>query len=405
MILKLTWRNLWRNKRRTSITVASVTFAVVLAVSMKSLQVGTFDNLIKDLVSYYTGYVQLYQKGYWDEKILDNSFDNGDSLLAITRKVPNVSFALGRLESFSLVSSGSKTMGCMVVGSNPSEENKFTGLQSKVVNGKFLRDSDSGIMLAEELAEKLGINVNDTVIMMGQGFHGNMAAGMFPVRGLLHFGSPELNGSLSYLSLESARKYFSTGERLTSIAYNLKNTDQLQETSRQIGKAAGPGYEAKTWNEMMPEIEQHIKADNVNFYLFIGVLYLLIAFGIFGTILMMMTERKFEMGMLMAVGMKRRIIAWMLFLETIFISMVGTLVGLVISYPVVKYFELNPIRFSGKMAEAYKIYGFDPIWPATFKPEIFLSQSLIVLVLAVIVGMYPVVRIMGMGVMDAMKTK
>ncbi|HRF18634.1 MAG TPA: ABC transporter permease, partial [Chitinophagaceae bacterium] len=157
MILKLTWRNLWRNKRRTFITMASVTFAVVLAVAMQSFQRGIFDNLVKNIVSFYYGYIQLHNKGYWDERIIDNGFISDDSLLLRLQKIKGVTKVAPRLETFVLASAGNTTKGAMLVGTDPKRENDFSQLQAKLVSGEYFNSNEESAILGEGLSERLNI--------------------------------------------------------------------------------------------------------------------------------------------------------------------------------------------------------------------------------------------------------
>ena len=140
---------------------------------------------------------------------------------------------------------------------------------------------------------------------------------------------------------------------------------------------------------MLPDIDNHIRSDAANFYLFFGVLYILIAFGMFGTVLMMLNERRYELGILLAIGMSRVRLAALLAGETVLIALIGALAGVLISLPVVFYLSEYPIRFRGSMAEAYSRFGFEPVWPASLDGEIFLVQTLIVLAIAILVSVYP----------------
>ncbi|MBL0066730.1 MAG: ABC transporter permease [Bacteroidetes bacterium] len=383
--------------------MASVAFAVLLAVTMKSLQKGVFDNLVKNVVSFYSGYIQIHQQGYWNEQTLENSIEYSEEKIITLNKVKNITSSVARVESFILASSENATVGCMLVGTQAEPENNLTGLKAKLVKGSYLNDRKEGALIAEDLAKRLQISVNDTVILLGQGYQGNTAAGKFTVCGIVRFGSPQLNQSLVFLPLSFAQTFLSTGNRVTTIAFNISSPAFLEQTEDALSKQAGKELEVLTWKKMMPDIEGHIRADNVNFYIFIGVLYLLIAFGIFGTLIMMLAERKYELGMMLAIGMKRLHLALMLTGETILISVLGTILGLLLSYPVVRYFELHPIKFKGSMADAYKNFGFDAIWPASFDPQIFLTQALIVMILSLLIGMFPLLKIMRMNAITNMK--
>lgn len=390
MIGRLTWRNLWRNRRRTMITMASISFAVVLAVLMQSLQKGVFDNLIRNVVSFYSGYLQVHKKGYWDEQVIENSFSLQDTLLNKAGQVAGVKTVVSRIESYALASSGAITKGCMVCGTDPFREDKLTQLSGKLVKGKYFAAEGNSVMLAEALAEQLGLTVNDTLVLLGQGFQGTVAAGKYPISGILRFGSPQLNESMVYLPLSAAQYFLGAEGRATSLVLEITDLGMLESIQQELARSAGPLYEVMTWKEMMPDIENHIRADSAGFYIWTGILYLIVAFGIFSTLLMMTAERKYEFGMLVAIGMKKMRLGLMLLAETFMITVMGTLIGLLLGLPCVWYFREKPIRFSGQVAKAYEQFGFEPIFPTVLEPKIFITQALIVFSLAFLIGLYPV---------------
>ena len=175
--LELAWRNIWRNKRRTLITAASIFLAIFLALIMRSMQIGSYARIIDSIVHTYTGYIQVHKKGYWDEKDINNSFVLSDSLLRQVSSIPNVTVATPRLESFALASSGPKTKGVLVIGVQPGMEERLSAADQLVVKGKYLAPSDSGVLLARKLAEYLELKTGDTLVLIGQGYHGVSAAG------------------------------------------------------------------------------------------------------------------------------------------------------------------------------------------------------------------------------------
>lgn len=403
MIVSFAWRNLWRNKRRTLITTSSIAFAVLLAVVMKSLQVGVFDNLVNDLVGFYSGYIQVHAKGYWDERILDNTFRYDAALAEKVRKQPHVSAVSPRIEQFVLISSGEKTFGVMLSGIDPEKEAALTNVPSKIVQGEYIASDDRSVLVAKGIAKRLGAKVGDTITVLGQGYHGATAAGKYGIRGILSYGSPQLNDLLVFLPLKAAQDFFGGEELVTSLVVGIESPGALNEVKLSIARAVGKNYEVMTWGEMMPEIESHIQADTAEFYLWIGILYMIIAFGVVGTLIMMFAERRYELGMLVAIGMKRATIGKMLVVESLLISFLGTVAGLAISLPIVYYLSVHPIRFGGELAKVYSQFGFEPVFPTAVSAEIFLVQTLIVLAIALVVGLYPIIKMRGLDPVVAMK--
>lgn len=399
---KLTWRNLWRNRRRTIITMASISFAVVLAIVIKSLQQGVFDNLIKNVVGFYSGYIQVHKKGYQDEQVLENSFVLTDSLLKKIQQ-PSVNAVVPRIESFALASTGNTSKGCMVVGTDPEKENQLTSLKSKLISGAYFNKDENAALIAEGLARRLNLSVHDTIVLLGQGYEGTIAAAKYAIKGIVKFAQPDLNNGLVYLPLTTAQQFLSAEHIVTSIALAIDDPEDLDAIQGSVATELGDAYEVLTWKQMIPDIENHMRADAAVLYVWTGILYLIIAFGIFGTILMMTAERRYEFGMLIAIGMKKVKLGKMLIAETILISICGTAAGMLLSFPVVLYLQQNPIRFSGARARAYEQFGFEAIFPAIFNGNIFLSQTLIVLIIAIVIGIYPLWHISRLNPVMAMR--
>ena len=224
MILKLAWRNLWRNKRRTLITAASVFTAVILAMVMRSAQLGSYQHMIANVVSYYSGSIQVHRKGYWTEQTIDNSFIPTDSVYAALKKNPAVVQYIPRLESFALASGQDLTRGAMIAGIEPTEENKVTGLKGKLISGSYLSDSDNAVLMAQGLANYLNMNVGDSLVLLGQGYHGMTADGIYRVKGIVKLPLPEMNKNMVYMPITTTQALYSADGRITSIVYSRINT-------------------------------------------------------------------------------------------------------------------------------------------------------------------------------------
>lgn len=402
-LMKMAWKNMWRNRHRTLITMAAIFFAVILSVLTSSLKDGIFNNLVKNVVSFYTGYIQVHQKGYWDEQILDNCFmaDTITEKKILLQK--NVTAVTGRLESFALVSKDEITRGSLVSGINPEMEQQITLLKNKLVAGSYLNKNDQAVLMAQGLAEKLKVKINDTIVLMGQGYHGSTAAGKYLVKGLLKFGSPELNNKSLFMPLETAQEFYSANGMVTAYILALQNTQQLQATKQLVSATLGNDFEVMTWEEIMPDIKQHIETDSNNMKYIQGILYMLICFGIFGTLLMMMVERKYEMGMLVAVGMKKIKLIYLLIIESVCIVFSGCIVGILAAVPLIFYLKRHPIKIGGETAKAYERFGFEAIFPTSTEASVFLYQGLIVLILGLILSLYPVYKVIRLNPISAMK--
>jgi len=394
LILTLAWRNIWRNRRRTLITISSVLFAVLLAIIFYSMEKGAYDRMIDTMVRYSTGYLQIQDVLYEEEPSIDHSVHFDHQMEALLKSFDDqIEFYVPRLQNFALVATENISRAAMVTGIDPTLENKLSDLSEDVVAGQYLTVNDDGLMIAEGLANILRVSIGDTLVLLGQGFHGATAAGMFPVTGIIDLKVPELNNNTIYMSLKQAQWFYMADDRLTSIIIMPVNPEQTNAIAQAIGKKLDPEWQrVLTWEELLADLLKLMQFDMAGTYLLMFILYVVIAFGLFGTIITMMIERQKEFALLFALGMKRGKLAAMCFLESLMISIAGIIAGIAVAIPIVTYFVYNPIRLSGAMADTVEDYGFEPLLPFSSSPEIFYSQALIVLLLTFVIGMYPVYK-------------
>jgi len=401
--LSLAWRNLWRNKRRTVITSASVFFGVIFSTVMTSMQFGSYDKIIDNVVKFYTGYMQIFTEDYHENKTINNTFELTDSLKKIVEDEPEITFYTPRLEYFSLASSHDLTKGAAIIGINPENENRVTGLKKWVNKGQYLHENDDGVLVAIDLANYLKLKVGDTLVLYGQGFHGVMAAGLFPVRGILKFPSPELNKQFVYMDLPACQNFFSADNRISSLVLMVKDHYHLPRAMKHLKKKILPPYMVMSWNELQPELVQMINADRAGGVFMKAILYMVIAFGIFATVLMMVAERKRELGVMVAIGMQRTRLSVILFFETLFIGLLGAIGGLLGSLPIVYYYFHNPIMLSGDAAKTYINMGFEPYMYFSLAPFVFYTQALTVFIITVVIAVYPVYQSFSFNVIKSLR--
>jgi len=235
------------------------------------------------------------------------------------------------------------------------------------------------------------LQVHDTLILLSQGFHGAMAAGKYCIRGILHQPSPELDRSAVYMDIAQCQSLFSAPDRLTSLVVMVQRPQDVNLVKQELTSRLGSAFEVKDWQEMNRILLKQIDSDRSSGAIIKGILYLVIAFGIFGTIMMMTLERRKEFGVLVAVGMRKNKLSLMLVWETVFISLLGAIAGIVVSVPLVWYYLYHPIQFTGQAAESMLQMGFDPVMSFSIAPSVFLRQALTMLAFSLLIGLYPVI--------------
>jgi len=404
MLTKIAWRNLWRNRRRTLITMASIFFAVLLAIFMRSMQEGVYDQMIDNSVRFYRGYAQVHQDGYWEEQYIDNTFENVQGLEEAVREHHEVSLVVPRLESPMMASTGPSSRFAQVVGIDPDREDGLTMLKSKLVQGEYLEVDDKALLIGVGLAEKLKLTLGDTLILLGQGFHGVQAYDQYRIKGMVKFGNPEQNKRMVYLPIKAAQRLFAAPDRLTAFALEVSNRRVSDDVVRDLqAKLDTQTYEVMDWREMDKELLNFIEADRAGGVLVMYILYVIIGFGIFGTALMMISERQYEFGVQIAIGMKKRQLALTLILEMLFMGLMAVGLGGIIGSPVQYFFNKNPIYLGSEMGETYESFNIEPIIPLSTDPSILIQQALTVFLMVLIIMIYPLYKLYRIKPIEAMR--
>jgi len=466
---QLAWKNLWRNRRRTLITAASVFFAVFFALVMRSFQLGTYDRIFKNIVESYTGYLQVQHADYFDEPAIDNSFEFDQPLVDKLKSDPNIISVIPRLESFALASAESFTQGVMVLGIDPEGEGEVTNIRNQLVkyrlspeaikvlkednipqrskklldvfenesyssegrlildlsiaeedtvmvlpvlrkhasfrNGYISSGEKGGVVIGDGLSEYLKIGIGDTIVLMGQGYHGSSAAGKYEVRGIVRLPAPDIDNIIVYLPVSEAQELFDARGMVTSAVLKLHSNDDknVNQTGNRIRKKLREPLTVRTWHELNALLINQMEADNRSGMIMIGILYLVIAFGVFGTVLMMLAERKREFGMLVSIGMQKGKLAKIISLEMLLIGFLGLAAGVAASLPIVFYGNARPIKFTGEMGQMYSDYGFDPVMPTLLPDTYYLWQSLVVLIILLIAIFFSIRKIFKINVINALR--
>lgn len=415
MFLKLAWRNIWRNRRRTIITVSAIFFAVFLSIMQRSMKIGSMERMVDGMVGSFLGHIQIHQAGYWEEQNLDNSFDDTPALLKALKSTPQIEAVIPRLDSYALVAGLERSRAGLVMGIDPIAEKSLSDPEKKLIKGQYLSSaSEEAVVISSGMADYLKLQVGDSLVLLGQGYQGQSATGKYLIKGIFKMPNPELNKSLVYLPIKTTQELFAVDDRLTTYCIRLKNAKQLttvqkslEQKLKNITSAGDPDnretYEVIDWKKMAPEIVQMIEGDKQAGKIMMGVFYMVLGFGILGTVLMMTAERRYEFGVLISIGMKRFKIGWLVFIEMLMLAALGVTTGITISLPITWYFHLHPIPLKGDMAKAIEEYGIEPILPFSIDPAIFTTQAIVVFILTMLIAIYPLVHTKQIKVIEALR--
>jgi ABC-type lipoprotein release transport system permease subunit len=241
--------------------------------------------------------------------------------------------------------------------------------------------------------------------LIGQGYHATTAAGKYPIKGIVKLPLPDLDNKVVYLPLDICQLLYNAGGNLTSLALHIADNEDkaVVATVDRIGRFIPDGQRVLEWREMNEVLVSQLEADNYSGMIMIGILYLVIAFGVFGTVLMLTAERKREFGVMVAIGMQKRKLASVMTLEMLFIGFLGMLAGSLIATLFILYGVDHPIVFKGEMAKMYEDFGMDPVMAFQGINVYFIWQLFIVCLMVMLSMIYPLRKIFGMKVVNSLR--
>jgi len=402
--VRLAWRNIWRQKRRTFITAGAIVTVLVLALFMRSMQEGSYAQNLDNATRFYSGYLQLQEPGFSKNQSIDKLLPADDEFVHRIHAIEGVATAVPRLESFALGAAGERSKGVVVMGVSPRAEDTYSGLAGRVRKGRYFSDeAEKAVLVGGKLAEYFDLTIGGELVLYGQGYHGTTAAGLYQVAGIIHFPNQQIDSRIVYLPLKTAQALYQTGNQVSAWVLHGERVKEIPALERSAREQMGEGVTVRNWADISPELAQQIALDRASGIFMILVLYGVVGFGLFGTIVMMTLERQREYAVMLATGMPRFKLQLLVILESFFIALTGVVIGFVVAMPLLIWFYFHPILITGNLAVTFEEMGFEAILPFSLAPELFIGQLFIVLLLLTICSLYPLARILKLNVADTLK--
>jgi ABC-type lipoprotein release transport system permease subunit len=395
LLIKLAWRNIWRNKRRSLLTLAAIVFASLAAIAMRGIQLGTFSLNIKNAVELFSGYIQIQDKGYLENPTLNASFKVNDKMVSALKSTPGVLSYSPRIYADGLICFKNNSSGVSIMGIQPGLEKNVTTFQQNIDRGKFFEsDSTNEIVLGSKLMDNLNAKIGDEVILLSQGYDGTLGNQKFKITGTVKIGARELESAVTFMGLKTSQSLLGMGPRISVIAIKAEDIEQLKGIKDSLTRNVNnPNLSVLLWNEVSPEMQQQINLSNIRGILFNGILIVIVAFGILNTVLMSVTERFKEFGVVLSIGMPQLKLTYIIYIETFFITIIGLLLGNIIGFAVNYYFVIHPIVFGGELKKLYEMYHYLPLAQSSVQFSIFLNVSLSIIIISLLACVYPAYKV------------
>jgi ABC-type lipoprotein release transport system permease subunit len=331
IVFKIAWRNIWRNLRRTLITVSAIGFGLSVLLFHQSFVTGFQGVFIENSVRLHTGHIQIHREGYQRQKKVELVIEEQEALEAeaILEGIDGVEAYSMRVNFRGLISSAENSSGVQIFGIEPEREGEVTLISRKMRVGEYLSpDDDDSIILGRTLADDLAVGLGDKVVIMTQALDGSLGAELFRVRGLFESGSPQFDEAVVYVTKGAAQGILEMGAGVNEVAVLVEDGDVVEGISEKLkGATAGSGLEVLSWLEISPQIAQTLELQGSGLLIVLAIIFAIVALGVINTMLMSVMERIREFGVMLSLGTRPRHIVTIIITEAFCLGVLGLLFG------------------------------------------------------------------------------
>jgi ABC-type lipoprotein release transport system permease subunit len=387
--------------------MTAIAFACLLLVFMLSFQFGSYDTMINSAVKIHTGHLQVQAEGYQDKRTMRLVVPDPGAIGSILEQTPGIDAYTYRANAFSLVSSEERTYGIVVIGIDPAREANVSTLKKVIRQGSYLSEGDTNqALLGELLAKNLQVGLGDELVVIGQGRDGSVAATVVEVKGTYNSGQDEFDRSSIHIPLKHFQDVYAMRggvHEVVALGKSLGAIPAIRKTVEDTIENDDPKnlLVVLDWIDLMPGLIEGIKLDLISGLILYCILILVVAFSILNTFLMAVFERTKEFGVMMAIGTTPGRLTKLLLLESITMTVIGIVVGIIAGCLVTWYFQVHGIAISG-MSEVLRQFGI----PERMYPQLsFLSVTIgptLVLFITSLTALYPALRVRRLRPVEAL---
>lgn len=391
MYWQMSWRNIWRNPRRTMVIMTAVVIGVWSMIILGAFMRGITDQMVRNGIATLTGHIQVHSKGYRRDPVIENSLPRaGPVQAAIRQAAPAGALWTQRVRLNAVASNARHSGGVTLVGIEPRKEARVSFIGDAISAGRYLKAGEkNGIVVGEALLEKYATKPGRKLVLMSQDTTGEIASRAFRIVGVFRAEMEATEKGFVFVDLGAAQKMLQLGAGISEISILLPDHRRAAEVATALGgKLASEEYEVHTWRELLPLVTAVLKLYDGFIFLWFLVVFIAMGFGIVNTTLMAVFERIREFGLLKALGMKPRWIVREVLTESFFLLLLGILAGNCLGFLSVALLADKGIDLSS-MAAGVEFAGMSRIIFPVLQLKDVVTANLVVLGLGLLVSAYP----------------
>jgi len=389
MIGSIAWKNIWRNRVRSGVIIAAITIGMFAGVFTATFYKGWINQRLDAGVETEVSHIQAHRPDFSEDFDLKSFIPDGAKLADEIAQLDFVNGVSPRMIVQAMIASSETGTGVKILGINPDMEKTVTNLYSKVPEGQYFEGvKRNPILIGKKLAEKLKVKLHSKLVVTLQDSQGHLTSEAFRVCGIYHVGNGMFEEMNVFLLKPDLARFVQMDESTAhEIVVHLKDHDQLTQNTEILVRKY-PSLLVQNWKQMTPELGILNEYGNIYIYFFIGIILLSLGFGIVNTMLMAVMERVKEIGMLMAVGMSKFRVFWMLMLETVLLTLTGGFFGILLGVAVTLATMKSGIDLSF-YAEGLEDMGYSSHVFPVVEFEMVIVIVILVLFTGLIASIYP----------------
>ncbi len=405
MIWTLAFRNIRSNIRRSVISILAVSVGLATLIFSGTLRVGQYVTLIHSGVSQLAGHVVIQQKGFQENKEPSYLLNNIHTIKTTWQNLVPTGTITTRTYLGGLLSSSSNPSFITLTGIDPEAEQKVSDMPNKLIKGQWLNEDQKGILIGKNTAEILKVDLGDKLVFTVSS-NGEMNGQLFRVKGIFTTGSEEVDSFTGYIHYKAAEELLSQENVAHQIALHLNNVDDVPRVLKSSKAILGsPQREILSWKEALPDIINMIEVDKIANLLVNFVLFSIVALGIVNTMLMSVLERLNQFGVMLSIGVRMPQLIRMIIYEGIILGFVGSILGMIlgiiVSYPMVKH----GLDLSNRVGDGIQIGNTvnSAVIYGKYSMSLIIAYSIIAMIFAVLATLYPAVKLRSLKPIEAMR--
>jgi putative ABC transport system permease protein len=403
MLLKISWRNIWRNRQRSVIMILAITAGLWGGLFAAALAMGLIDQRFRTGIEQEFSHVQIHNPEFLKENNPKYFIDISPEIFDRLRDDQHVQAFSGRTLVNGMIATANQTKGINIMGIDPDQEAETTSLDQNLIEGNYLDETvRNPVLIGRSLAESMKAGVGSRVVLTFQDLDNELVSVACRINGIFQTANTMFDESNIYMLQSDLNELLGDENIVNQIAIVLEDyreSDSFVEGLRTVY----PDLTIRTWAEISPQLSLYYQMGMTMFLIILIIILMALAFGLLNTMLMSVFERIRELGMLMSIGMSKRRVFLMIVFETIFLTITGAIVGMLVGVTTIKMVSKNGINLAPLGGDTLQDFGFEPVIYPFLDGSLIVYLTLLIILTALLTGIYPALKAIRLQPAEAVR--